>query len=675
MKRTWLGILISVVLAAAAPPLYSGVYTEELQAYGLGHLHLEPYCRLDVQGLRRFLEAQFVEGLGLLRASLRSYPDNVTVWIASDNLLAAYALAVLGSPIAEKVFRVLMANFSMGLNGVHEILVGIPGDGYAKPDRTVLLGEVLVGGLRLYIKKTVFAGGPMRNWWLYADRIVYAALSKLMSGDRAAAYVLFRRLLSLWDGHGFRDEATPSGVYDTYKVVLALYLLRALESAGVEVSEAPILRDRWCRIVEELQSGSGGIYTKYVYTEQRILPAHGSDPNVETTAMAVLALLSSFPEDIGRRASSPSTPVIAVYYYPWYREGLGSRHWNDSALTPVVDKPIVGFYSSLDPATVEWQLRMAVMAGVNTLFVSWWGPGSYEDRALPIVFEKARSLGLRVAVLIEPYLGGAPQLYTWRWWVGVLSYLWTHYVARYPDAYALLNGRPLVLAFNPVGLVYRPEAPFAEIRIVGNAVNSSGRVDWDLWPDYLAGIRHVASVELRIRKDGYVAVAPRFDDTLLYALGARQDCSSRLLDPLYLDELYEKQWLWIIEHRSEVRIVAIYSWNEYHERSAIEPHWDPVTHRDRLTFCTQPVAMLRSLEEVLKEVRGVLSSSISGWVLRKELVEVAARSRLGGAAGPFGPYSNPQRGRLNFRGLTSPGVARPLWPGRAADTPSVGQGY
>ena len=202
-----------------------------------------------------------------------------------------------------------------------------------------------------------------------------------------------------------------------------------------------------------------------------------------------------------------------------------------------------------------------------------------------------------MAVLIEPYLGGAPQLYTWRWWVGVLSYLWTHYVARYPDAYALLNGRPLVLAFNPVGLVHRPEVPFAEIRIVGNAVNPSGRVDWDLWPDYLAGIRHVASVELRIRKDGYVAVAPRFDDTLLCALGARQDCSSRLLDPLYLDELYEKQWLWIIEHRSEVRIVAIYSWNEYHERSAIEPHWDPVTHRD-------PFDLLYTTRSYAEELRG-----------------------------------------------------------------------
>ncbi|WP_010884217.1 hypothetical protein [Pyrococcus horikoshii] len=51
--------------------------------------------KLNVTSLRSFLESQYVPEVGLLRAAVKSYPDNETIYIANDNLLASWALITL----------------------------------------------------------------------------------------------------------------------------------------------------------------------------------------------------------------------------------------------------------------------------------------------------------------------------------------------------------------------------------------------------------------------------------------------------------------------------------------------------------------------------------------------------------------------------------------------------
>ena len=138
------------------------------------------------------------------------------------------------------------------------------------------------------------------------------------------------------------------------------------------------------------------------------------------------------------------------------------------------------------------------------------GPGSFEDVAARRVFSLLSGYGLKAAILVEPYLGGDPSLYDSVWWAEVVRYLRESYIERYSDAYLYLDGKLLVLAFNPLGLSYdpRPDFPGYDIRIVGNDIDSAGYQDGDLWPDYDVGL----SGELRVRRDGYVALAPRFDD-------------------------------------------------------------------------------------------------------------------------------------------------------------------
>ena len=44
-------------------------------------------------------------------------------------------------------------------------------------------------------------------------------------------------------------------------------------------------------------------------------------------------------------------------------------------------------------------------AGVGVIITSWWGRGSYEDRAVPLLLETAQRYGIKVAFHVEPYGG------------------------------------------------------------------------------------------------------------------------------------------------------------------------------------------------------------------------------------------------------------------------------
>ena len=67
-----------------------------------------------------------------------------------------------------------------------------------------------------------------------------------------------------------------------------------------------------------------------------------------------------------------------------------------------------GAYSSDDPHILRAQMREIAAAGIDTVIVSWWGPGSPEDARLTTILQAARAAGLGVAVHVEPYPGRTP---------------------------------------------------------------------------------------------------------------------------------------------------------------------------------------------------------------------------------------------------------------------------
>ena len=107
---------------------------------------------------------------------------------------------------------------------------------------------------------------------------------------------------------------------------------------------------------------------------------------------------------------------MAIFYYPWYGTTLVDgawQHWQQNGSDPPASIasnwfPARGVYSSSDATVVRAQMREIAAMGVQTVIVSWWGPGSAEAARLPLVERFARAAGLRVALHVEPFAGRTP---------------------------------------------------------------------------------------------------------------------------------------------------------------------------------------------------------------------------------------------------------------------------
>lgn len=101
-------------------------------------------------------------------------------------------------------------------------------------------------------------------------------------------------------------------------------------------------------------------------------------------------------------------------YYPWYQTDPW-QHWQEGGRNPPVDigafaVPALGPYDSRDPKTIEQHARWIAEAGVGAVNISWWGPGSAEDRAVPLIMDIMRAHDIHVTFHIEPYPGRGPRL-------------------------------------------------------------------------------------------------------------------------------------------------------------------------------------------------------------------------------------------------------------------------
>lgn len=102
-------------------------------------------------------------------------------------------------------------------------------------------------------------------------------------------------------------------------------------------------------------------------------------------------------------------------YYPWYRTDPWF-HWDEAGRRPPVDlasnyMPALGAYDSRDRRVIEQHARWIADAGVGAINLSWWGPGSYEDRNVPLVMDVMRDHDIHVTFHLEPYRDDRAALY------------------------------------------------------------------------------------------------------------------------------------------------------------------------------------------------------------------------------------------------------------------------
>ena len=94
-------------------------------------------------------------------------------------------------------------------------------------------------------------------------------------------------------------------------------------------------------------------------------------------------------------------------YYPWYAADP-FRHWTQWDRTPPVDLaansvPALGAYDSRSRQVVEQHARWIADSGVGVINLSWWGQGSFSDRAVPLVMDVMADHDIHVTFHLEPY--------------------------------------------------------------------------------------------------------------------------------------------------------------------------------------------------------------------------------------------------------------------------------
>jgi len=120
----------------------------------------------------------------------------------------------------------------------------------------------------------------------------------------------------------------------------------------------------------------------------------------------------------------PRSMDFHIFYYAWYGtpEFDGKyMHWNHAVLDPDGNPtgisypggadigsnfyPRNGCYSSNDPETIARHCFEIRLSGAGVICVSWWGQGSFSDRAVPGILDQAWRHGLKVNFHIEPFEG------------------------------------------------------------------------------------------------------------------------------------------------------------------------------------------------------------------------------------------------------------------------------
>ena len=142
-------------------------------------------------------------------------------------------------------------------------------------------------------------------------------------------------------------------------------------------------------------------------------------PNLVLLVLTTAPWLAAGAKDV--TVGSPDERVHA-FYYSWYgnpksdgtwsnwnhpivlREGSGGQYTPPDNIGANF-YPARGPYSSNNHRDVATHMIQLRKAGVGTIAVTWWGIGSYTDKSLEVVMNKAAKHGIKVCFHLEPFPG------------------------------------------------------------------------------------------------------------------------------------------------------------------------------------------------------------------------------------------------------------------------------
>ncbi len=303
-------------------------------------------------------------------------------------------------------------------------------------------------------------------------------------------------------------------------------------------------------------------------------------------------------EALARRAEVRYHDVprkVLAFYYPWYGNaevpaGSGENaHWGridvgKRDIEASTNYPQLGAYDSHDPKTIGQHATWSKEAGLDGWIVSWWGRGSFSDRAMPRVLAACGEAGLVATVYYETVRGEKTPHNAAREIVGVLN---TY--AKHP-AWLRVEGKPVVFVYGravgELGLTGWLAAidevnrtyPGGAV-VIGDQISRSAARVFDGIHTYntagslrgldAAGVRTWAgetfprwvALAAREKRIATLTVIPGYDDTKIREPGLKVE--------RFAGRSYAAQWEAAIAAAPDW--VLITSFNEWHEGSEIEP--------------------------------------------------------------------------------------------------------
>jgi hypothetical protein len=282
---------------------------------------------------------------------------------------------------------------------------------------------------------------------------------------------------------------------------------------------------------------------------------------------------------------------VLAFYYPWYGTPEFSGKWyhykgldfRNKTIANFTHYPSVGPFDSNDPEVVAHHMQLARQAGIDGFIISWWGQGSFEDKAMPLIFSEAAKKGIEITLYYEiiprpvcPENAAADLLY-------ILNNYGSH------KAFQKMNGKPVVFIYERAMQQLR-EAEWATVLTdvnnalpggfvaIGHGFSIARGMIFDGIHIYnCAGYLSGKSLEKGINDSkklysNALVLAENFDRISTVTVIPGYD-DSKIRNPglkvARLDgDLYRKMWELAIELNPDW--VLISSFNEWHEGSEID---------------------------------------------------------------------------------------------------------
>jgi hypothetical protein len=251
-----------------------------------------------------------------------------------------------------------------------------------------------------------------------------------------------------------------------------------------------------------------------------------------------------------------STPSIGVYSYPWYMGDWSSQHENCR------DTPYLGGYNSANLSVIDQHISWFRQLGIDFIVLSWWGKNSPSDNNTKLILNQITKnhADIQFFIMVEPFGKGWLEAYNSSTeeynFTLIYDYIYNNYISEFQQNTFKLEGKPTI-GFYDNGTFAKNVVPNDNrfsLRLIGNQPDD----DWEYQ------VPNPVLSDQPVCRDGEISVCPRYD------------ANGWLEDANYTEGLYDAQWEKAINEAKQgnAKIITIISWNEYSERTQIEPTYD-----------------------------------------------------------------------------------------------------